>query len=100
MYGDDNFEKMRLEVLQHSIDRNKKLIETWCSKAGVNEPVGYYNDMHSHVMKIYTNRPGYLIGKAGCLVDGFKEKLKEEFGKDYTVEFIEIRGSIVNVKIR
>lgn len=94
---DDSFEKFRGECLEQSHNRNKQLIEDWCKKSKMTHPVGFYNDLSNHIMTIYTDRPGWLIGKAGIRFDEFKAALREEFGRDYEVKFVEIRGGIVNI---
>lgn len=48
-------------------------------------------------MTIYAEHPGCLIGKAGVYVNKFKDRLKEEFYRDYQIKFVEIRGQIINL---
>lgn len=91
---EDDFQRLREEALEFSYNRNKKLIEDWCRKAGVTTPVGYYNDYKT--IHIYTDKPGLLIGKGGELVNRFKEFLKSEFHRNMEVNIIEIRGGFVN----
>ncbi len=79
----DDFERFRDECFAWNHEQNQKLIEEWCANAGVTEPVGFYNDSGKHKITIYTNKPGYLVGKGGCLINGFKQRLKEEFGCEY-----------------
>lgn len=57
--------------------------------------MGYENDLGKKVFKIWTDRPGILIGKAGRNVEILKEILKEEFDYDYTIEFKEIKGKML-----
>lgn len=87
------------ECLEFSHNQNCKVIEEWCKEAEVESPVGYYNELGKHRMTIYTDKPGYLIGKGGCLVDKFKKRLCEEFyANDYEVRFVEIRGGFANMQ--
>lgn len=95
---DDSFEELRSEALNYCANKNKVIIENWCKGCGMNEPVGYYNDLSKHELTIYTTRPGVMIGKAGKDINNVKEVLKEEFGHDYDIKFVEIRGHIVNIK--
>lgn len=96
---DDSFERFRGECLELDHKRNCKLIEEWCKEANVTSPVGYYNNLGGRTMTIYTDRPGQFIGKGGCLVDKFTERLCEEFFvEDYHVKFVEIRCGFANVK--
>lgn len=98
MYN-DSFQQMREECIAYSRNKNSALIERWCNEAGVTSPVGYYNNLGDRTMTIYTDKPGWLIGKGGCLVDKFTKQLCEEFfAKEYHVKFIEIRGGFANVK--
>lgn len=94
---DDSFEEMRSEALNYCANKNKVIIENWCKDCGMNEPVGYYNDLSKHELTIYTTRCGVMIGKAGKHIDTVREVLKEEFGRDYDIKFVEIRGDIVNI---
>lgn len=90
-----NYENFIGEALELMHNKHKELIEKWCKESGVTTPVGYYNN-HSGTIKIYTDRPGWLIGKGGENVNKFKDELEKEFNMKYNVEFIEIKGGIVN----
>lgn len=46
-------------------------------------------------MEIHTIRPGVLIGRAGVNVEKFEKILSDEFGGEWKVKFIEIRGGFV-----
>lgn len=54
------------------------LIASWCKEAGVKqvaakiktEPDG------TKTLIVYSDRPGYLIGKAGCLIDKYAKAIK------------------------
>jgi ribosomal protein S3 len=97
----DEYEKewqqLRGDILWHNANRNRKLIEKWCQECGVTSPIGYENDLNG-VMTIYTEHPGALIGRGGEKIDKFKEELKQEFGRNYEVKFVEVRGGFVNVR--
>jgi predicted metal-dependent RNase len=99
MWDDDAWMEMRAEARRFAEERNSKLIEDWCKECHVTTPIGYDND-YSGVMTIYTDRPGYLIGKGGEKVNKFKEALKKEFRKEYEVKFVEVRGGFVNLNIK
>lgn len=45
-------------------------------------------------LTLYTNRPGIVIGKAGCNIDKLKAAFKEEFGFEYNVNIKEIKSGI------
>ena len=71
----------------------KKIMQAWKKEAGVNTPVAYE---YSTDIIIYTNRPGYLIGRAGTLVEKYRHIFEKEIplfhGK---IVFKEIRGDFV-----
>lgn len=96
---DDSFERFRGECLEYNHNKNCNMIEEWCKEAGVTSPVGYYNELEKHIITIYTNKPGYLIGMGGCLVNKFKKRLCEQFyANEYEVKFVEIRGGFANME--
>ena len=41
------------------------------------------------ILSIFTSEPGYMIGKAGCLVYKYEDILKKEFSDFIKVEFTE-----------
>ena len=94
MYEDD-FQKMRAEVNTWARNRERKFLEDWCAEAGLKEPVAYDYEYHKGFI-IYTKYPGILIGKAGSLVNKYRDKLKEEFGKDNNIKFVEIKNGFAN----
>lgn len=95
---DDDFERMREEALEYHDNKNKVIIENWCKECGMNEPVGYYNDLSKNELTIYTTRCGIMIGKAGKHIDNVRTVLNEEFHRNYDIKFVEIKGRIVNIK--
>jgi ribosomal protein S3 len=98
MWDMNNLSEEIASANQYVYNLNKALIEQWCIDANVKEPIGFENDTTNHVMKIYTTKAGYLIGYEGKHIELFIERLKEAFfANEYTVEFIEIKGGIVNV---
>ena len=92
---DDNFQKIRAEINAWAINRERKFLEDWCIEAKLNEPIGY-DFVYGEGFTIYTNHPGVLIGKAGSLIIKYRDRLKEEFGKDNEIKFIEIKNGFAN----
>ena len=94
-----DFECFIGECLEYMANKNRKVLEKWCKQIGCDEPIGYYNKLGcGRTMIIYTTRPGALIGYKGKNVELLKEMLNKEFHCDnYKVEFIEIKGDIVNI---
>lgn len=59
--------------------------------------MGYENSLGERVFVVWTDSPGILIGKGGQNVVILKEILKEEFNRDYTIEFNETKGKMLVV---
>lgn len=72
------------------------ILENWCEEAGVKTPVGYYWNTSKKCWEIYTDRPGFLIGKAGVLVDKYKNILNKRFYCNYKIKIYEIKGGFAN----
>lgn len=45
--------------------------------------------------KVYTNRPGLMIGYKGQLIDKYKEKLEEYCRREVKIEWVETQNSFV-----
>lgn len=95
-----NVEAKRNGIRRDCVDRKRRFLDDWCKEAGVRTPVGYDFD-YSTGMTIYTDKPGYLIGKGGQLVEKYTRRLNEEFGFSsrnnlLKVKFVEIRGGFAN----
>lgn len=95
MYDEDEFQEMRAYATEFMHKRYTTIINKWCKEAGVETPVGYYAN-HQGVLEIYTDRPGYLIGKGGELYNKFAAILSDEFHQDYSIKFVEVRGGFAN----
>ena len=91
--------RFREESLAFTKNREESVIKKWLNVIGYTykEPVGYYRNSWKREMEIYTTRPGCLIGKAGIDVNKLKEMLTEEFGGEWEVKFIEVRGGFVGI---
>ena len=96
MMNNNDFEDWIGEAVAAHNSKIKKILEEWCEEAHVDTPVGYYENSITKFIEIYTDHPGYLIGKGGCFVDKYTKILNKEFYHDYKIKFIEIRGGIVN----
>ena len=74
------------------------LIASWCKEAGVKqvaakiktEPDG------TRTLIVYSERPGYLIGKAGCVIDKYTNAIKKLKIADIQKVIIEEIYGIVN----
>lgn len=85
------------EALATVKNMEEAAIKRWLKEIGYTEPVGYYRSISAGEMEIYTTRPGVLIGKAGVHVEKLRSILSEEFGREYKVKFVEIRGGFVRI---
>lgn len=92
MYDDEAWLEFRAEA--HAFMKNKEetVIKKWLNEIGYTEPVGYYRNIFKREMEIYATRLGCLIGKAGKDINKFKKMLTEEFGGEWEVKLIEVRG--------
>ena len=72
------------------------ILRKWCDEAGVKTPVGYYKNFSEKYWEIYTDRPGFLIGKDGILVQKYKDILNKRFYCNYEIRFREVRGGFAN----
>ena len=66
------------------------IIKEWKEEAGVKGIilVGVYPDFRDTI-KICTDRPGFMIGKGGELVNKYKERIKEFNPNLEKIEFVE-----------
>lgn len=90
-----DFEEMRGHVLEEMAERNERVLKRFFCRINYKGIVGYENKLGKHVFVVYTDRPGFLIGKGGENANILKEILKKEFEYDYTLEFKEIRGKML-----
>lgn len=93
--NNESWEKFRGDCLAYAKNREETVLKKWLNEIGYTEPIGYYRNIGDKVMEIYTTRPGALIGKAGVNVEKFEKILSDEFGGEWKVKFIEIRGGFV-----
>lgn len=96
-YNEERWQQFREEALEYEANRERTVLEEWLGMMNYIEPVGYYLDTYRNVMTIYATKIGVLIGKDGVHVEELKKKLLEEYGRDFEVTFVEIRGGFVNV---
>ena len=76
---------------------DKAFLNAWCKEAKVDTPVGYYNDYLNDRLVVYSDRPGYLIGRGGKLIDKYAKKFREEFKRPHAkIELIEIKTEFAN----
>ena len=74
------------------------ILQQWKEEAGVNEPILFRFSLIDNAITIFTNKPGYLIGKAGYLFNKFLEQFKQElrFNDKFKIYFKEVDGCVEN----
>lgn len=93
---DEEFMELRAYCHQLAKEKHDTVLSAWCREAGVKTPVGYYLDYTDGTYYIYTDRPGYLIGKGGCLVSKYQQLLQSQFSAMKSIKFVEIKGGFTN----
>lgn len=93
---DVDFVEFRDAVHRTVQEKHKTILSAWCEEAKVKTPVGYYLDYTDGIYYVYTDRPGYLIGKGGCLVNKYQQLLQTQFSAMKALKFVEIRGGFSN----
>jgi hypothetical protein len=92
----DDFMELREFCYKTAREKHKSILDAWCKEAKVKTPVGYYLDPSDGIYYIYTNKPGYLIGRKGCLVDKYQQILQSQFSNMKSIKFVEIKGGFSN----
>lgn len=65
----------------------RKILKDWKEEAGATRVIQYR--YRNGLLTIYTSQLGWLIGKAGVLVDKYREILKKEIYDFEKLEFVE-----------
>lgn len=67
-----------------------KIIKEWKDEAGV-KGIIQINALSTvrDTLTICTDRPGFMIGKGGCLIDKYREKIQNEYPNIKKIEFVE-----------
>ena len=67
-----------------------KIIKEWKDEAGV-KGIIQINALSTvrDTLTICTDRPGFMIGKGGCLIDKYREKIQKEYPNIKKIEFVE-----------
>ena len=74
------------------------LIASWCKEAGVKQVAAKIKTEQdgTRTLIVYSERPGYLIGKAGCVIDKYTNAIKKLKIADIQKVIIEEIYGIVN----
>lgn len=114
LLSDTQFQKTELEkkniLLNSEIEKTKmpnltniypevyNIVAAWCKEAGVKQVAVKTKTEQdgTKILIVYSDRPGYLIGKAGCIIDKYTKVIKKlKMADIQKVEIEEISG-IVN----
>lgn len=68
----------------------RTLIREWKAEAKVKERVGYKINYMERTITLATNRPGYLIGRAGVLIEKYENKMRENWPQFKNFYFIDL----------
>lgn len=67
-----------------------EIMREWCEESQLSlQHVMFKGDNKEGVLRVYTDRPGYLIGKAGRIIYKYEKQLKELCPK-YKIELYEV----------
>lgn len=70
------------------------IMKSWKDEAKIrNHIILYKYDRQNKVLKVYTDKPGPLIGIAGTLINKYESKLRE-FDKDIKIHLKETDGLV------
>ena len=70
--------------------RITEIIKQWKDEAGVKGivQINAYPTVRD-TLTICTDRPGFMIGKGGCLIDKYREKIQNEYPSIKEIKFVE-----------
>ena len=95
-----SWEEIRLEAHEYIMSRKEAILKEWLTTiTGGNYKItiGYNFDLSHKHLKIYSDHPGMLIGKAGSYIDILKKILTREFHGEWTVEMIEVYDGFITI---
>ena len=90
-----SWEEARIDAIASIRKREDDIMRNWISELGYKDAIGYFFNYSDKTLEIYATRPGVLIGKAGVNINKLRDVLKEEFVKEWSIKFVEIRGSMI-----
>lgn len=93
----DSFEELRAAVHKETYDQLHTLLTEHLKSIHYTGVVQYGIDYSRHILKLYSQSPGRLIGKGGKDVDTLQCKLSDKFKNTWSVEFVEVHGYCINV---
>ena len=76
----------------------EKIIKMWAKEAGIEKSVGYrrYYKNEAKAIAIFTDRPGFMIGYHGELINKYKKMIESSlYMKDVKIVFEELDGFVI-----
>lgn len=68
-------------------------LKEWKERSGASQPIMFKTK--DNVVTIYTSQVGYLIGKGGCLIDEYTNKIRSKCGENIIIELIETNYDVL-----
>lgn len=97
---DSDWEEFREECREYQKKREEGVLNKWLDKMEkFKETIGYSVSLSDKEVIIYTTSPGILIGRAGITVEELRGLLSKEFGGEWSVKFVEIRGGFIKKEV-
>lgn len=101
MYDEASWQQFRAECNKYIKDKKEAILKRWLSDIRFDDPIGYSINLSTHIITIYTNHPGMIIGKAGENIVNIEQMLSDEFGGVWKVELVDMTlngGFVSSVK--
>ena len=71
----------------------KKSLVDWKEESHSTAPIMFR--VHNNTLYIYTSQPGYLIGKAGYLVNKYSAVIKEQTDDEFELEIVDVDREVI-----
>lgn len=73
----------------------KQELKEWKAESHITSPIMYRYNYNEKILTIYTNLPGWLIGRGGWLYKKYDEIIKERAGYSVKIEFVETDYDVI-----
>jgi ribosomal protein S3 len=73
----------------------KAILSSWKEEVNVQGVIQYKLSFTTRELTIFTSKPGYFIGKAGCHVDKYLKMLKEKHLGIESIKFQEVDSFVI-----
>lgn len=72
----------------------EKILKQWKDECLIDDPILYTFSYHSGLLRIFTTRPGVMIGRAGIIVDKYKALMQNKIIGFKSIEFAEAHSYV------